>query len=495
MPFKAFKTMAESNNNIPGNTPLGCLLKRWRSEGFYQDLEKEKMIDYCNHWWPEYERVGPEWPLNGSVDYEVITPLMQFLKQNEKWDEVPYLDLFYLLREKKEWQKECGIMVLELKSSECGGCKEKPKCTQCLALTSQPEKDLSLLVAPNVPPAPASASLSSYPPLPRDSSSDDSEEEKPGERKRERKIPNATIKLQPHTPSPGPSGNVQRTPLANRTRQGRKNLGEPKLIAPLREAVGPQGDRVLIKVPFSPGDLVIWKQSVGSYREDPERVAQVVKMIIRTQNPDWNDLQVLLDTLMDSTEKEMVLKAAKERAREAIRLQLAEGTVNDLVPSEDPGWDPNTSGGMGAIKEYQELLLEGIRTGMPKTLNWSKLYSVRQDKSESPSAFLERLKETARKYTNLEVEDEPGKLQLALIFMGQSQDDIRKKLQKLEGEDTRNLDKMLEVGHWKNECPKRNGMNRVGVNSSVVNNNSVGYPMTPGDVAQAMVLGNYQNQS
>ncbi|RMC04585.1 hypothetical protein DUI87_18832 [Hirundo rustica rustica] len=198
-------------------------------------------------------------------------------------------------------------------------------------------------------------------------------------------------------------------------------------MAPLREAVGPQGDQVMVKVPFSPNDLMIWKQSAGSYREDPDRMARVVKMVIKTQNPDWNDLQVLLDTLMDSTEKEMVLRAMTEKAREMIRLRVVDGTLNELVPREDPEWDPNTARGHQALKEYQELLIEGVRTGIPKTVNWSKLYSVKQEKNESPSAFLERLKETARRYTSLEVEGEAGRLQLALIFMGQSQEDIRKK--------------------------------------------------------------------
>ena len=78
-------------------------------------------------------------------------------------------------------------------------------------------------------------------------------------------------------------------------------------------------------------------------------------------------------------------------------------------------------------------------------MNWSKLSEVRQDKNESPSAFLERLKEAARKYTDLRVETEAAQIQLALIFMGQSAPDIRKKLHKLEGEDSRNLSKMLEA--------------------------------------------------
>uniref|UniRef100_U3KIY8 Core shell protein Gag P30 domain-containing protein n=1 Tax=Ficedula albicollis TaxID=59894 RepID=U3KIY8_FICAL len=240
-----------------------------------------------------------------------------------------------------------------------------------------------------------------------------------------------SVALRPRTPSPGASREIQRTPLASRTRQGRKNQKEPQLIAPLREAVGPKGeclgckkkglcvgcavkldkkeeDTSLyvagpsragpsalslseeelggIKVPFSPSDLVIWKQSAGSYREDPERTAQVVKMVVKTQNPDWNDLQVLLDTLMDSTEKEMVLRAAKEKAREDIRTQRIMGlSVNEVVPQDDLGWDPNTGEGYRRLKQFQELVIEGVRSGMPKTLNWSKLYTVKQEKNESPS--------------------------------------------------------------------------------------------------------------
>uniref|UniRef100_A0A803WD83 Core shell protein Gag P30 domain-containing protein n=1 Tax=Ficedula albicollis TaxID=59894 RepID=A0A803WD83_FICAL len=505
--------MVQTDRGIPGNTPLGCLLKRWKSEGFFQEVSKGKMIDYCNYWWPEYKREGPAWPENGTDLSLMISP------------DVP--------------------------------------------VASSPS---AVSPPPAISPLPSVSHRSSlYPPLPESSEEEEEEEEE---------VANMTgvpvnvkrVVVRPPAPSPLSPQNRRNTPLGARTRQGRKNYGEPQLIAPLREAMGPQGEKVLVKVPFSPGDLVIWKQSAGSYRENPERVARVVKMIIKTQNPDWNDMQVLLDTLMDSTEKEMVLRAMKERAQEMIRLHAVGRTVGDLVPSDDPGWDPNRGEGRESIREYQELLVEGIRTGMPKTLNWSKLYSVRQDKNESPSAFLERLKETARRFTDLEIDSEAGKLQLALIFLGQTQEDICKKLQKLEGHDTRDLDKMLEIawkvynnrdkeankrqqasllavlqqtnagrgrgrggfgrgrgqgrarfqnvgtggrgmvppglqqgglasnqcafcrqiGHWKNECPVKAGL---GGAPGLGMNNSGGYPMNPEGVAQALVLGNYQNQS
>ncbi|RMC10975.1 hypothetical protein DUI87_12166 [Hirundo rustica rustica] len=342
-------------------------------------------------------------------------------EDNGKWEEIPYLDLFYYLGRRTDWQKECGIMVLTVANEKCRGCENRDQKADYLVKYKDPEEDVSLLVSPSAPP-------------PETASEEEGEE---GGETREK----------------GDGKSKRHTPISKRTRghlvskKGGQE-GETHVMAPLREAVRPQGDRVMVKVPFSPNDLMIWKQSAGSYREDPDRTARVVKMVIKTQNPDWNDLQVLLDTLMDTTEKEMVLRAMTEKAREMIRLRVADGTLNELVPREDPEWDPNTARGHQALKGYQELLIEGVRTGIPKTVNWSKLYSVKQEKNESPSAFLERLKETARWYTSLEVEGEAGRLQLALIFMGQSQEDIRKKLQKLEGEDTRNLEKLLEVA-WK----------------------------------------------
>ncbi|KAF1566305.1 UNVERIFIED_CONTAM: hypothetical protein FQV16_0005357, partial [Eudyptes robustus] len=54
----------------------------------------------------------------------------------------------------------------------------------------------------------------------------------------------------------------------------------------------------------------------------------------------------------------------------------------------------------------------------------------------------------ARKYTDLKMETGAERQQLALIFMGQSAPDIKRKLQKLEGEDSRELNKMLEAA-WR----------------------------------------------
>ncbi|GAB0204071.1 hypothetical protein GRJ2_002872700 [Grus japonensis] len=194
----------------------------------------------------------------------------------------------------------------------------------------------------------------------------------------------------------------------------------------------------MVKVPFSITDLRAWKETAGTYQDDPERVAKVVETIIRTQNPDWEDLQVILDTLLEDTEKKMVLNMARKQVEGAHANGIIQGTVDQNFPSTNPEWDPNQPGPRGMLTRSQKWILFGDRHAMRKAIHRSKLYEVRQE-------FMERLKVTARKYTNLDPEKPEEAIQLASIFMGQSAPDIRKKLQKLEGAESRDLGKMLEV--------------------------------------------------
>ncbi|KFQ25458.1 hypothetical protein N332_04508, partial [Mesitornis unicolor] len=146
---------------------------------------------------------------------------------------------------------------------------------------------------------------------------------------------------------------------------------------------------VYVKVPFSPADLIIWKESAGLYREDPGKVGRVMGMIIKTQNPDWDDVQVILDTLMGSTEKQIVLRTARMRAEEDVRTWTIDGAIDQNFPTGDLQWDPNREDHMERLKIYQQWILYGVRNAMPKTINWSKLYDIRQEKNESLTAFLE----------------------------------------------------------------------------------------------------------
>ncbi|KFP21767.1 hypothetical protein Z169_07111, partial [Egretta garzetta] len=153
------------------------------------------------------------------------------------------------------------------------------------------------------------------------------------------------------------------------------------------EAVGNDGP-VVVKVPFSITDLRLWKETAGTYQENPEKVAEVIETIIRTQDPDWNDLQVILDIFLDDTEKKMVLKTARRQVKGAHDNGDLQGTVDQNFPSANPEWDPNQPGPREMLTRYQRWILFGVRHAMPKAINWSKVYEVRQELNESPSAFM-----------------------------------------------------------------------------------------------------------
>lgn len=81
---------------------------------------------------------------------------------------------------------------------------------------------------------------------------------------------------------------------------------------------------------------------------------------------------------------------------------------------------------------------------MPKTINWSALYAFKQGPSESPSEFLDRLRDVMRRNTPLDPGSEIGIQQLVSLFLGQSTGDIRHKLQKLCTTESRNLEVLLD---------------------------------------------------
>ncbi|GAB0209338.1 protein NYNRIN-like [Grus japonensis] len=230
------------------------------------------------------------------------------------------------------------------------------------------------------------------------------------------------------------------TPVAERTRSRQGAV----LQAPLRQAVGNEG-LVIVRVPFSIADLNNWKQVAGNYRDNPDKVAKAFDTMIRTTDPDWKDLDAIMSVLFDSTEKEMIFRMAKTQIEGQVATGQLPGRWEQYLPPVDPDWDPNTKVERELIKQYQKLILFGVRNAIPKAVNWSKLYQVKQNKDESPTEFLDRLKETAQKYTTMDLESEEGKNQLVSLFIGQSMDDIRRKLQKLQGADVRDLGKLLEV--------------------------------------------------
>ncbi|KAK4819555.1 hypothetical protein QYF61_007066 [Mycteria americana] len=137
-----------------------------------------------------------------------------------------------------------------------------------------------------------------------------------------------------------------------------------------------------------------------------------------------------------------------EKAEQENQRQNANDDPARFMPQNDPEWDPNTSVGiMIMIKQYQELILYGIQHGVLRPKNLAKFYDIKQENNENPSAFHETLCEAARKWTDLNPEEETNQTMLNMLFIGQSAADIRKKLQKVDGAGGMSISQLTEIAY------------------------------------------------
>ena len=226
-------------------------------------------------------------------------------------------------------------------------------------------------------------------------------------------------------------GTSSGTPVTADTRSKRSKTKKAlPLVAPLRQAVGPTGEVVWVKVPFSTSDLNSWQEEVWNYK-DPSKIAKRFELIVRNQDPDCADTESTL-TQLTETEKELVIKTARAHVQGQIASGTLQGTVDQLFPIVNPLWDLNDAGNYAVLTRYRELLKFGLENSIPKAVNWSVTYNVKQAQHESPTDFVDRFQAAVRKYTTLDPSSDMGKQQLISLMLGQSSPDIRQKLQKLK---------------------------------------------------------------
>ena len=82
---------------------------------------------------------------------------------------------------------------------------------------------------------------------------------------------------------------------------------------------------------------------------------------------------------------------------------------------------------------YRQTLMAGLRAAARKPTNLAKVNLVRQEPTESPAAFLERLMEAFRQYPPMDPQAEESRAAVLLAFVNQAAPDIRRKLKKIEG--------------------------------------------------------------
>ncbi|KAL2309376.1 hypothetical protein Nmel_005573, partial [Mimus melanotis] len=84
------------------------------------------------------------------------------------------------------------------------------------------------------------------------------------------------------------------------------------------------------------------------------------------------------------TERQFVLKVAKDLAEDDRR--TTQEDVKDVLPLQDPE-------GLEELKRYQELIVKGLERAIPRTINWSTLYAIKQGPSQTLFEFLDQLRD------------------------------------------------------------------------------------------------------
>ncbi|KFO64419.1 hypothetical protein N302_02700, partial [Corvus brachyrhynchos] len=143
---------------------------------------------------------------------------------------------------------------------------------------------------------------------------------------------------------------------------------------------------ILVKIPFSTIDIEAWEKVARNYRSDPIGLAKKFKFMVKQHNPDWADIQLLLDALPES-EKQLVIKTAVDIADDDCR--TTEEDVKKVLPLQDPERDPNEPDEMAQLKRYRGFITKGLEREIPKAINWSALYAIKQGPSQIPSEFLD----------------------------------------------------------------------------------------------------------
>ncbi|XP_032197262.1 uncharacterized protein LOC116589422 [Mustela erminea] len=228
-------------------------------------------------------------------------------------------------------------------------------------------------------------------------------------------------------PNPDPSP----SPIAGRIRgRQRPEQEEASGLFPLRQGREPGN---LQYWPFSASDLYNWKSHNPSFSQDPVALTALIESILVTHQPTWDDCQQLLQALLTTEERQKVfLEARKNVPGDDGRVTQLPNEIDAAFPLTRPDWDFNMAAGRTHLRLYRQLLIAGLHNAGRRPTNLAQVRQVTQGKEESPTAFLERLKEAYRRYTPFDPDSDEQRGNVSMTFIWQSAPDIRNKLQRLE---------------------------------------------------------------
>ncbi|KAJ7414012.1 hypothetical protein BTVI_41890 [Pitangus sulphuratus] len=113
------------------------------------------------------------------------------------------------------------------------------------------------------------------------------------------------------------------------------------------------------------------------------------------------------------------------------------------MPIAPPNWDHNSALDRQHMADYHALLIQGIKEVVPHSQNVIKAFENLQEKDETPNAWLERLRKNLQQYSGIDPETLAGQVVLKVHFVSHAWSNIRKKLEKLNRWQNRELEDLL----------------------------------------------------
>ena len=131
-----------NNQSASWQTPLRCILDNWKLLNLLT-LRRSRLKFFCATSWPQYSLRNKEHsPEDGSLNYNTILQLELFCKRQGKWTEIPYVQIFFQLRDTQELCLKYGIVV----------CPKSESTRQMVLGTGNQKKEPPHKGSPSMPP-------------------------------------------------------------------------------------------------------------------------------------------------------------------------------------------------------------------------------------------------------------------------------------------------------------------------------------------------------
>ncbi|XP_070314438.1 uncharacterized protein [Odocoileus virginianus] len=415
------------------STPLSLMTDhfpdvRARAHNLSLSVKKSKLTTFCSAEWPTLQ-VG--WTPEGTFQPSIIQAVKEKIMAPDPWghpDQVPYIVVWQdLVENPPNWLKPFvhrtsnpQVLVMELTSEETKKKESSKPVFQDASCPNLIDLETEARPPPYVPPL--------EPPGGGEGSGRAARGDHEG----------------------GPALGTRGRTRGDRSMQ---DPGDPELPSSTVQALpvrvgpaNPSGERTYQYWPFSTSDLYNWKTQNPPFSEKPQGLIDLLDSILFTHNPTWDDCQQLLQVLFTTEERERILAEARKRVPGVDGRPTAQPhLVDEGFPLLRPNWDFEQAEGRERLRVYRQTLMAGLRAAARKPTNLAKVNLVRQEPTESPAAFLERLMEAFRQYTPINPQADESRAAVILAFVNQAAPDIRRKLQKIEGLGEQTIQDLLKA--------------------------------------------------